>query len=445
MSILGIPLSFVLFALILISVAIFHKYSLKVAVIGLIIVTIYTFFFESFKGIVGIEGLVHHLHHESILILNLLALLVGFSLLADHFEKSYVTNHIVKILPKTALGPFLLLVLIFVLSSFLDNIAAAMIGGTIVAVIYSKRVHIGYLAAIVAASNAGGSGSVVGDTTTTMIWLAGKSPLQVLHAYIGAITALLFFGFFASKQQFKYYQSMPVISSLKKDKQNKVVTKTKRRNKSKNKKNTPAEITTSKKENTDYIRLYIVISILVVAFVTNIHFTLKHPDILNKFPVLGMAIWVVLLLTAFIRKPNWSIIPNALKGAIFLLSLVLCASMMPVEKLPVASAISTLLLGFVSSVFDNIPLTALALEQGGYDWGFLAFAVGFGGSMLWFGSSAGVALSNMYPEAKSVVAWVRSAWYIPVAYVLGYIVMNYTIGWHPDIAYWMGVFSNIVI
>jgi hypothetical protein len=33
-------------------------------------------------------------------------------------------------------------------------------------------------------------------------------------------------------------------------------------------------------------------------------------------------------------------------------------------------------MGFVSAVFDNIPLTALALKQGGYDWGMLAYAVG---------------------------------------------------------------------
>ena len=49
------------------------------------------------------------------------------------------------------------------------------------------------------------------------------------------------------------------------------------------------------------------------------------------------------------------------------------------------------------AVFDNIPLTALALHQGGYDWGFLAYAVGFGGSMIWFGSSAGVALAEHVP------------------------------------------------
>ena len=92
----------------------------------------------------------------------------------------------------------------------------------------------------------------------------------------------------------------------------------------------------------------------------------------------------------------------------FLLSLVLAASMMPVEKLPAASWRAALGLGFVSAVFDNIPLTALALKQGGYDWGFLAYAVGFGGSMIWFGSSAGVAIATAYPEGRSAAAWVRS-------------------------------------
>ena len=67
--------------------------------------------------------------------------------------------------------------MVFVLSSFLDNIAAALIGGTMARHVFRGKVHIGYLAAIVAASNAGGSGSVVGDTTTTMMWIDGVSPL----------------------------------------------------------------------------------------------------------------------------------------------------------------------------------------------------------------------------------------------------------------------------
>ncbi len=148
--------------------------------------------------------------------------------------------------------------------------------------------------------------------------------------------------------------------------------------------------------------------------------------------MIGLAVWVVILATAPLRQPDWEIMPETFKGTIFLLALVTCASMMPVEKLPAASWQTALGLGFVSAVFDNIPLTALALKQGGYDWGFLAYAVGFGGSMIWFGSSAGVALSNMYPEAKSVGLWLRHGWHVAVAYVIGFFVMLAILGWHPD-------------
>ena len=107
--------------------------------------------------------------------------------------------------------------------------------------------------------------------------------------------------------------------------------------------------------------------------------------------------------------------------------------MMPVQHLPAVSWQSAFGLGFLSAVFDNIPLTALALKQGGYDWGFLAYAVGFGGSMIWFGSSAGVALSNMYPEAKSVGAWLKGGWHVALAYVVGFAVMLAVVDWQPDL------------
>ncbi len=142
---------------------------------------------------------------------------------------------------------------------------------------------------------------------------------------------------------------------------------------------------------------------------------------------------VAIVLSIPARRPDWEVLPEAFKGAIFLLSLVLCASMMPVEKLPLPTWETALGLGFLSAVFDNIPLTALALKQGGYDRGFLAFSVGFGGSMIWFGSSSGVALSNMYPEAKSVWRWLQHGWYIPVAYVIGFFVMLVVWKWHPDV------------
>jgi hypothetical protein len=171
---------------------------------------------------------------------------------------------------------------------------------------------------------------------------------------------------------------------------------------------------------------------LGVVVATNVVCNLYFPEVLGRVPVLGLSLWVVLFATAPLRRPDWSVLPETLKGTIFLIALVTAASMMPVEKLPAASWQTALGLGFVSAVFDNIPLTALALKQGGYDWGYLAYAVGFGGSMIWFGSSAGVALSNQYAEAKSVGRWLRYGWHIPLAYVIGFFAMLVILGWHPD-------------
>ena len=105
---------------------------------------------------------------------------------------------------------------------------------------------------------------------------------------------------------------------------------------------------------------------------------------------------------------------------------------MPVNELPVAAWQTAFSLGFVSAVFDNIPLTKLALEQNGYDWGMLAYAVGFGGSMIWFGSSAGVAITNKFPEARSVGAWIKAGWHVIVAYILGFFVLLFFFGWEPN-------------
>ena len=398
-SVVGVPVDFILFALTLAGVALFHHHTLRVAVIGLVSITLYKLVFSHFGGVPGFDGLLALLGHEWVTVANLFGLLLGFALLSKHFEESQLPALLPRFLPDDWKGGFVMLVLVFVLSSFLDNIAAAMIGGTMATVLFKGRLHIGYLAAIVAASNAGGAGSVVGDTTTTMMWIAGVSPLQVLEAYVAAVPALLFFGVVAARQQHAF---QPIT------------------------KDAPAGI------RIDWSRLAIVAAILLAAIGANVYFNLRHPEMLSRVPVIGLAVWVAIMLTGWIRQPDWSLLPGATRGSVFLLSLVLCASMMPVEHLPLASWQTTLGLGFVSAVFDNIPLTALALRQGGYDWGFLAYAVGFGGSMIWFGSSAGVALAGMFPQARSVGAWVTGGWHVAVGYLIGFAILLFTVGWHPD-------------
>ncbi|MGD9966720.1 MAG: SLC13 family permease [Hyphomonadaceae bacterium] len=395
----GIPIEFVLFAATLLGVALFHHRTFTVAVTGLAALLAYKFLFSDFDGQTGLAGFVEHLEHQWIELANLGLLLLGFALLSRHFEESKLPDLAPDILPNDWKGGLALLGIVFVMSAFLDNIAGALIGATIAAHVYQKRVHIGFLAAIVAASNAGGAGSVVGDTTTTMMWIAGKSPLDVFHAYVGAVVAFFVFAILAAQAQQKY---QPI---LKHDVGGIVV---------------------------DWLRFWIVVAMLVGAVGANVAANLLAPELLHTIPVIGLALWGVLLVASIVRKPDWSVMPETVKGTAFLLSLVLAASLMPVEQLPAPSWESTFALGFISSVFDNIPLTALALQQGNYDWGILAYAVGFGGSMVWFGSSAGVAVSNIFPEAKSVFGWLKAAWFVPIAYIVGFLVMLAVMGWHPQ-------------
>ena len=395
----GIPIDFILFGLTLLGIALFHRHTLPIAIAGLAVITVYKLIFTGFKDGVGFAGLSLHFTHEFSLLANLFLLLMGFALLSRHFEESAIPNAMPALLPDDWKGGVVLLAIVFVLSSFLDNIAAAIIGGTVARHVFGGKVHIGYLAAIVAASNAGGSGSVVGDTTTTMMWVSGVSPLSVLEAYVAAIVAFVIFAVPASLQQDRH---SPIL------------------------KHAPHGVAI------DWMRVFIVAAILIVALLVNVVTNLHFPELLGRVPVLGLSVWAVLFATASLRRPDWKVLPETFKGTIFLLALVTAASMMPVEELPAASWPTALGLGFVSAVFDNIPLTALALKQGGYDWGYLAYAVGFGGSMIWFGSSAGVALSNQYSEAKSVGSWLRHGWHVAVAYVVGFFVMLILIGWHPD-------------
>ena len=397
-EVFGIPLDFILFGVTLLGVALFHHHVLKVALAGLVVISLYKIAFTGFESGDGIGGFASHMAHEWSLLVNLFLLLVGFALLARHFEDSGVPEVLPRLLPSNWLGPFMLLLIIWVLSGFLDNIAAALIGATVAASVFKRRLHPGFLAAIVAASNAGGAGSVLGDTTTTMMWIAGISPFEVVSAYIASGVALLVFGIPAALQQNGY---QPIVRDF------------------------------HAAQHIDYARVAIVGFILVAAITANVTVNLHFPESAESYPFLGAAVWGALLLAVPVRRPEWSLLPEAVKGSIFLLSLVACASMMPVERLPVASWQTALGLGFVSSVFDNIPLTALALKQGGYDWGVLAFAVGYGGSMLWFGSSSGVAVANIFSEARSAGKWLLHGWHIPVGYLAGFFALLTVLGWNP--------------
>lgn len=394
----GTRFEFVLFAVTLLSIALFHRHTLAATVSGLCAIMLYKVLFSDFHGIAGLTGLVGHLHQESVIVVNLAMVLTGFAILSRHFEQSKLPDLAPTILPRGWPGGLALLGLVFIFSGLLDNIAAALIGATVANHVYNGKVSLGFLVAIVAASNAGGAGSVVGDTTTTMMWVAGKNPWDVLHAYVGAAVCFVVFAIPAAFAQHKHQPVAP---------------------------------RSSRSAKADWARIAIVAFILIAAITANVSVNFIAPHISEIFPVIGFSIWVAIIVASLFRHTDWKALRESAKGTLFLVSLVLCASLMPVGALPSPSWETAFALGFISAVFDNIPLTALALEQGHYDWGMLAYTVGVGGSLIWFGSSAGVAVSNIFPEAKSVGAWLRASWWLPAAYVVGFLIMLAVIGWQP--------------
>jgi Na+/H+ antiporter NhaD/arsenite permease-like protein len=319
-------------------------------------------------------------------------------LLSNHFEKSNISDHLPNLLPDGWAAGLALLGIVFVLSAFLDNIAAAVLGGVMARHVYQGRVSVGYLAAIVASANAGGAGSVIGDTTTTLMWLDGVSPIAVLPAFVAALASFAVIGPLGALVQHRH---QPCLDH-----------------------DQPGH-------PLSWRRIWVVAFILVTAVTANV-----LANMLSKgeetAPWLGMALWGALLVTSLLVKPDWSVVRHGAKGAVFLASLVAAASLMPLKGLPPPSWQTAFGLGLLSSIFDNIPLTALALRQGGYDWALLAFAVGFGGSMAWFGSSAGVALTNVYREGRSLKRWLKEGWFVPLAYVIGFFVMLLIFGWNPS-------------
>ncbi|HVT10268.1 MAG TPA: citrate transporter [Polyangia bacterium] len=391
LTLFGIPIAFLFFALTLVGVALFARRSLEIAAAGLAAIALVRLAGGGFDWLALVED-------QWSKLVNLFGLLVGFALVADHFERSHLPERLPRLLPGGALGCFVLLALVWVLSGVLDNIAAALIGVVAASRMYS-RLHAGYVAGIVAAANGGGAGSVIGDTTTTMMWLEGIRPATVLPAYLGAFVALLVLGIVAARQQARWSPLAPTAAN-------------------------PAPV--------DRVRVAIVSGSIAALACTNLIASAVFGPRAEALPALAIAVWLVLAVGGRLRPFAWPVAGRAARAALFLLVLVLSASLLPVDRLPRPTVWTTVLLGFVSAVLDNIPLTKLALVQGGYDWSLLAYSVGFGGSMIWFGSSAGVAVSEAVPDVRSVAVWVRHGWHIPLAFLAGHAAMLLARGWHPS-------------
>jgi len=90
------------------------------------------------------------------------------------------------------------------------------------------------------------------------------------------------------------------------------------------------------------------------------------------------------------------------------------------------------LVGFMSSVIDNVPLTAALLkadvDMKVTEWLMLTYATGVGGSILVIGSAAGIIAMSKIKELN-FMSYLRNVIYLIIAYSVGYAGVYFSASW----------------
>ncbi|MCE9566721.1 MAG: hypothetical protein K8U57_32350 [Planctomycetes bacterium] len=323
-------------------------------------------------------------HHRFHLLWNLAAILPGFALVSYYFERSGAAAGMAR--SWFARTDARVLWCVFSLSILLDNIAAAMIGATVIASIYGHRPPFRLIVAIVMASNLGGAPSPVGDTTTVMIFMANVCPVtDLFKGFVAVLPVQFLLTLWASRHQEPRLSNQQIIERAERE-----VERSDRE----------LHVPHCEHQTVSWRGMWPLLGVI----------GLLIGNLLADQPALGL--WAGMLLGLVIGRIrlNGKELLKAMPNTTFLVTLVATAELLPLEELkPFLNGMSrdklAVLLGLKSAWLDNIPLTAISISLGGFAWGLLAYCVGVGGSSMWFGSSAGVAVGQTFHEAHDTKKW----------------------------------------
>ena len=318
-------------------------------------------------------------------IVELIDLHQGF----DFFKQIIKTKSKVKLL-------WIVGIIGFFLSAIIDNLTATIVIISILRkLVVNKQERIWFSALIIIATNAGGAWSPIGDVTTTMLWISNKLTAAGLIDYVilPSITCFVIPFFIASK--LKVFQGEIKVFGTN---------------------NNQDSLLSSNK--------MLIVGLSAIVFVPIFKILTHLPPYIGMIFSLG----VVWLYSEYVHpeenfdKSNKNLSVNALSrielsSILFFLGILMSVACLEsvvfgainnqqlgtlryaAEKLNVAipnQDLVVILIGFVSAIFDNVPLVAATIgmytqEIDSPIWHFIDYCTGTGGSMLIIGSAAGVA------------------------------------------------------
>lgn len=278
----------------------------------------------------------------------------------------------------------------FFLSAILDNLTTAIVLVSIIMkTIHERHDRIYFIGIVIIGVNAGGAWSPIGDVTTTMLWIGGQiTPIKTIASvFLPSLICFL----------------VPFFVILFKVKGNIKVSEKKRL--------LPSHLSRFETNVVFFTGIGVLISVPVFKTLTHL------PPFMGILFGLGI-LWVMTEIFHKDKEGNikdYYSVTNAMKridmpSILFFFGILLAvASLQAVGTLGHFAKILdqrindpgliALIIGFFSSIFDNVPLVAGAigmypLAQFQTDhvfWQYIAYSAGTGGSILMIGSAAGIA------------------------------------------------------
>ena len=342
------------------------------------------------------EILLHHLGKTAEILVFLLGAMTIVEII-DYFDgfatiKGFMLTHVkVRRL-------WIFSILAFILSAIIDNLTATIVLITILQkVIQDRNTRLWFAGLIIVAANAGGAWSPIGDVTTTMLWIGKKvtTPELIKYLFIPSVVCMVVPTLIASR----YKAFRGTINNK--------------------------EVSEIKKSPFGSRMLYLGLgSILFVPFFKQI--THLPPYVGMMLSLAVVAAFAELYSSAkfslsnidetaddhAIHSPVHAALTKIeLPSILFFLGILMAVGALEslgllfnfagqlTQAIPNMDIVVSLF-GVISAVIDNVPLVAASMgmfSQGPDDpiWHAIAFAAGTGGSMLVFGSAAGVVAMGM--------------------------------------------------
>tara|TARA_A100001011_G_scaffold155001_1_gene163519 strand:- start:42 stop:1364 length:1323 start_codon:yes stop_codon:yes gene_type:complete len=340
------------------------------------------------------EALLHHLGKTAEILVFLLGAMTIVEII-DYFNGFAIIKQFIRTRNKVRLL-WIFACLAFVLSAIIDNLTATIVLVTILQkVIHDRSLRLWFAGMIIVTANAGGAWSPIGDVTTTMLWIGKKvtTPELIKYLIVPSLVCMIVPTFIASRYKIFKGEIDKIDDNIK---------------------------LTPKGPTMLYLGLGSILFVPIFKTVTHLP---PYVGMMLSLAVVSVFAEVYSRSKAFVEAKSHdgngthhnpvhvALTKIEMPSILFFLGILMAVAALEslgllfgfAQDLNAAipnSDIVVAIFGFISAVIDNVPLVAASMGMFSEPvdhplWHAIAFAAGTGGSMIIFGSAAGVVAMGM--------------------------------------------------